>query len=81
MMWQGEREAMKASRTKAPPPTEEISGSDRALLVSAYKAGLIAGWKHDRERGYCLSLGNHRDEYVEVTHLSGYLDKLRRGAF
>ena len=71
---------MKAPRTTGTPPTPEISGSDRALLVSAYKAGLIAGWKHDRERGYCLSLGNHRDQYVEVTHLSGYLEKLRGSA-
>jgi len=70
---------MKAPRTKTTPSTQEISGRDRELLASAYKAGLIAGWKHDRERGYRVSLGNRRDEFVEVTNLSGYLEKLRSG--
>ncbi len=63
-----------------PPPLAEISGSDRDLLAHAYKAGLILGWKHDSERGYRLTLGDRRDEYVEVTKLSSHLEKLRNGS-
>jgi hypothetical protein len=55
----------------------EISGADRDLLTHAYKAGLILGWKHDSERGYRLTLGDRRDEYVEMTKVSSYLEKLR----
>ncbi len=63
-----------------PPPLPEISGPDRDLLKNAYKAGLILGWKHDLEHGYRLTLGDQRDEYVENTKLSSYLDKLRSGS-
>jgi hypothetical protein len=63
-----------------PSPPPEISGPDRDLLANAYKAGLILGWKQDRDHGYRLTLGNQRDEYVENTKLSSYLDKLRSGS-
>lgn len=70
---------MKPKRTKAttPAPPVEMSGNDRELLTSAYKTGLIAGWQQDRERGYRVALGNRPDQFVEVTELSRYLDKLR----
>ena len=73
---------MKAKRTKATTPTSspEMSGGDRDLLTSAYRTGLIAGWRQDRERGYCVVLGNQRDEFVEVADLSRYLAKLRSAA-
>ena len=75
---------MKPKRIKStvptPPALPEISGNDRDLLTNAYKTGLIFGWKHDRERGYRLTLGDQRDEYVEMTKLSSYLQKLRKGA-
>jgi len=58
----------------------EMSGGDRDLLTSAYRTGLIAGWRQDRERGYCVALGNQPDEYVEVAKLSSYLEKLRTSA-
>ncbi len=58
-------------------PLAEISGADRDLLTHAYKAGLILGWKHDRERGYRLTLGDRREEYVTMTNLSSHLAKLR----
>ena len=75
---------MRAKRTKdaiptAPPPAE-ASGPDRELLTDAYKAGLIVAWRHDRERGYRLTLGNRRDEYVEMAKLSSYLERLRKVA-
>ena len=57
-----------------------MSGGDRDLLTSAYKTGLITGWRQDRERGYCVVLGNQRDEFVEVADLSRYLAKLRSAA-
>jgi hypothetical protein len=57
-----------------------MSGGDRDLLTSAYKTGLIAGWRQDRERGYCVALGNQRDEFVEVADLPRYLEKLRAAA-
>jgi len=73
---------MRAKRTKAttpaPPPLVEMSGSDRVVLANAYKTGLIVGWSRDRERGYRLTLGDHRDEYVEIAKLTTYLDKLRK---
>ena len=50
--------------------------SDRAVLIDAYKAGLITSWKRDAERGYCLSFAGRPDEYVEVTKLPRYLEKL-----
>ena len=57
-----------------------MSGSDCDLLTSAYRTGLIAGWRQDHERGYCVAFGNQRDEYVEVAKLSSYLAKLRASA-
>ena len=73
---------MRPKRTKAAPPIPalEISGSDRTLLTNAYKSGLIVAWRHDRERGYRLTLGNQRDEYVEISNLPSYLDRLRNNA-
>jgi len=57
-----------------------MSGGDRDLLTSAYRTGLIAGWRQDRERGYCVARGDQRDEFVEVADLSRYLAKLRAAA-
>ena len=75
---------MKPKRTKKTilthPPLAEISGSDRDVLTHAYKTGLIVGWRHDSERGYRLTLGDRRDEYVETTKLTSYLEKLRKSA-
>jgi len=75
---------MKPKRTKAtiptPPALAEISGNDRDLLTNAYKTGLIFGWKRDSERGYRLTLGDQRDEYIEIAKLSSYLERLRKGA-
>ena len=75
---------MKPKRTKntvpTHPPLTEISGGDRDVLTHAYKTGLIVGWRHDSERGYRLTLGDRRDEYVEVAKLTSYLEKLRKGA-
>ena len=75
---------MRAKRTKdailTPPPSAETSGADRDLLTHAYKAGLIVAWRHERERGYRLTLGNRRDEYVEMAKLSSYLERLRKVA-
>ncbi len=71
---------MRPKRTKnatpAVPPPIESSTSDRALLTNAYKAGLIVAWKRDAERGYRLTFGDRPDEYVEVTKLTRYLEKL-----
>ena len=75
---------MKAKRTKDAvptlPPLAEILGSDRAALTDAYKSGLIVGWRRDTERGYRLTLGDRRDEYVEIAKLTSYLEKLRKAA-
>ena len=69
---------MRPKRTKAAPPTPalEISGSDRTLLTNAYKAGLIVAWKRDAERGYRLTFAGRPDEYVEVTKLTRYVERL-----
>jgi hypothetical protein len=72
---------MKPKRTKAaaaPPPLAEMSGTDKTVLANAYKTGLIMGWSRDSERGYRLTLGDRRDEYVEIAKLATYLDKLRK---
>jgi len=73
---------MKPKRTKntISPPLAEIPGADRDLLAHAYKAGLIVSWRQDHERGYRLTLGDRRDEYVEITKLSSYLEGLSKGA-
>ena len=68
------------NKIPAPPTLVEMSGNDRDLLTKAYKTGLIFGWRQDRERGYRLTLGDRRDEYVEITKLSSYLEKLRKSA-
>jgi hypothetical protein len=57
-----------------------MSGGDRDLLTSAYRTGLITGWKQDGGQGYCVALGNRRDEFVEAADLSRYLAKLRATA-
>jgi hypothetical protein len=61
--------------TAVPPP--EVSGDDRALLIDAYKTGLIISWRLDVERGYCLTRGGRPDEYVEVGRLPKFLEGLR----
>lgn len=75
---------MKPKRRKhtipAPPPLPEILESDRTGLTNAYKTGLIVGWRRDSERGYRLTLGDRRDEYVEITKLTSYLERLRKSA-
>ena len=75
---------MKPKRIKdtipTPPALAEISGNDRGLLTNAYKTGLIVGWKQDRERGYRLTLRDRGDEYVEITKLSSYLERLGKRA-
>lgn len=71
---------MRPKRTKdvlpAIPHPVDCSTTDRALLTDAYKAGLIVAWKRDAERGYRLTFGNRPDEYVEVTKLTRYLERL-----
>jgi hypothetical protein len=73
---------VKPKRTKAttPAPSPEMSGVDRDLLTTAYRTGLITGWKQDSGQGYCLALGNRRDEFVVAADLSRYLAKLRATA-
>jgi hypothetical protein len=74
---------MKPKRTKAAtaaPPLAEMSGTDKTVLTDAYKTGLIVAWSRDSERGYRLTLGDLRDEYVEIAKLTTYLDKLRKTA-
>jgi hypothetical protein len=75
---------LRAKRTKVavpglPDPLECLS-SDRAILTDAYKAGLIVAWKRDAERGYRLTFAGRPDEYVEVTKLPRYLEKLSGAA-
>ena len=60
----------------AVPNPIECSTTDRALLIDAYKAGLIVAWKRDAERGYRLTFRDRPDEYVEVAKLTRYLEKL-----
>jgi hypothetical protein len=71
---------LRAKRTKAvlpaPPDAVECSPSDRAALTRAYKGGLLVAWKHDAERGYRLTFGDKREEYVKITDLPRYLAKL-----
>jgi hypothetical protein len=71
---------LRPKRTKAVLPAlphpAECSTSDRAGLIDAYKAGLIVAWKRDAERGYRLTFADRRDEYVEVTKLARYLERL-----
>jgi hypothetical protein len=74
---------MKSRRTKtplAPPPLADMSGQDRDLLTDAYKTGLIVSWKRDGDHGCRLTLGKGQDEYVEMTNLPGYLQRLRQRA-
>ena len=73
---------MKPKRVKAvvaPPRPAEVTASDREALTEAYRSGLITAWKRDDERGYRLTLGNSREEYVDVAELTGYLEGVRRG--
>jgi hypothetical protein len=65
------------ARLPAPPHPAECSASDRADLIDAYRAGWIVAWKRDAERGYRLTFADRRDEYVEVTKLTLYLEKLK----
>lgn len=71
----------KARRTKVVavvPEVLEVTSADQAALTGAYKSGLIVGWRRDSQRGYRLTLGNRRDDYVEVAKLTSYLEKLRK---
>ena len=61
----------------ARPDPVEISTSDRAILGEAYQAGLIVAWKRDAERGYRLTVSGRADDYVEVTKLTRYLERLK----
>jgi hypothetical protein len=77
-------QTLRPKRSKAvlpalPPPVES-STSDRAVLIDAYKAGLIVAWKRDAERGYRLTFADRQEEYVEVTKLTRYLEKLNRAS-
>jgi hypothetical protein len=74
----GEQSVRKRTKAAVPglPAPVECSTADRAALTGAYKAGLILAWKRDAERGYRLSLAGRPDEYVEVTKLTRYLEKL-----
>jgi len=62
-----------------PPPPGEVSAGDRDMLIGAFKSGLIVEWKRDHLQGYRLTLGDRRDAYVEVAHLTRYLEGLRKG--
>jgi hypothetical protein len=57
-----------------------VSESDLSVLSTAYKSGLILGWKVDGERGYRLTLTNRHDDYVVPANLTTYVEKLRKGA-
>jgi hypothetical protein len=41
---------------------------------------LIVAWRRDAERGYRLTFAGRPDEYVEVTKLTRYLEKLNGAA-
>jgi hypothetical protein len=58
------------------PPAVDTPATDREALIAAYKAGLIAAWKHDGERGYRLTMSDRRDEYVEAAKLAKHLGRL-----
>jgi hypothetical protein len=66
----------KRAKQVAAPAPPECSPSDRGALTDAYKAGLIVAWKRDAERGFRLTFADQRDEYVEVTKLSQFLERL-----
>ena len=61
----------------ARPDPVEISTNDRAILAEAYQTGLIVAWKRDAERGYRLTVPGGADDYVEVTKLTHYLERLK----
>jgi hypothetical protein len=66
-------------RKEVVPPTPvpiDVSTSDRAALIAAYKAGVITAWKRDAERGYRLTITGRQDDYVEVAKLVKYLERL-----
>jgi hypothetical protein len=73
---------LKRSKSVVPklPDPVEMSTSDRAALTGAYRAGLIIAWKRDAERGYRLTFADRPDEYVEVTKLARYLEKVKGAA-
>jgi hypothetical protein len=70
---------MRAKPVKAVvvPVPAEVSGGDRDLLTNAFRTGLIVGWKRD-EHGYRVTLADRRDDHVEITKLTSYLEKLRK---
>ena len=61
----------------AQPEPVETSTTDRAILAEAYQTGLILAWKRDAERGYRLTVPGRADDFVEVTKLTRYLERLR----
>ncbi len=67
---------MKTKKAATPSPLPEISQNDKDLLANAYRSGLIASWKFDREHRYRLTLANQRDEYVKAAMLTAYLERL-----
>jgi hypothetical protein len=60
-----------------PPDPVAVSTDDRAVLIRAYRAGLISAWKGDAERGFRLTIAGREDEYVETGKLTSYLERLR----
>lgn len=70
---------MKPRRKEPPvPPPVDVPASDRAVLIDAYKSGLIKGWKRDGEQSYRLTLHGQGDAFVEVSKLARYLAGLRK---
>src|SRR5262249_38764376 len=73
-------DTMTTKRTKSllpvPAPPEEVSSADLTALTNAYKAGLIVGWRRDTDRGYRVTRAGQPDEYVEISKLASYLEKL-----
>ena len=71
----------KSSKAAAPAVVPaEVSAVDRAALIAAYQAGVITAWKLDGERGYRLTVPGRQDDYVEVSKLAKYLEKLSGAA-
>lgn len=56
--------------------SDRMLAADRALLIHAFKTGLIAAWKRDADRGYRLIFAGRPDEYVKVPDLGRYLERL-----
>jgi hypothetical protein len=61
LLAEGEQ-SLRPKRTKAAPPVlphpVECSTNDRAVLIDAYRAGLIVAWKRDAEHRYRLTFAD-----------------------